>query len=99
MTLLCSCEVVQCCAGEADFVIARNMRRPKAYAVISNDSDFCVFKDCRFILNELFDLENDLQLGTPQIPEKPVRLRCSIISSQKVIESLGVCVLELVYLS
>ena len=88
------CEVVQCSVGEADYVIARNMRRPKAYAVISNDSDFCVFKDCHFIPNELFDLENDLQLGTPQLPEKPIRLRCSMISSQKVVSSLGVSCLS-----
>ena len=81
---------MQCYTGEADLVIAKNMGRPKAFAVLSNDSDFCVFKDCRFVPNDLFDLENDLQLGAPHLPEKPLRLRCAVISSEKVVQSLGV---------
>ena len=82
------CEVVHCASGEADFVIARNLvNRPKAYAVLSNDSDFCIFKDSLFIPNELFDIDNDLRLGMNQIlPEKPAKLKVGIISSDKVIQ-------------
>ena len=87
----CNCEVVQCSAGEADFVIVRNLRaRPKAYAVLSNDSDFCMFEDCRFIPNELFDMKNDLGLGEPQLPEQPIRLQCGILISDKVANMFGV---------
>ena len=46
----CECEIIQLPSGEADYVLAKNLvLRPKAYAVISNDSDFCVFENCRFI--------------------------------------------------
>ena len=88
----CQCEVVQLAAGEADYVLARNLaNRPKAYAVLSNDSDFCVFKDCRFIPNELFDLQGDLGLGQPQsLPEKPVRLMTGVVSASKVVSLLEV---------
>ncbi|KAK2161750.1 hypothetical protein LSH36_110g03068 [Paralvinella palmiformis] len=82
----CKCEVVQCPSGEADFVIARNLQsRPKAFAILSNDSDFCVFSCCKFIPNELFDLQNDLQLGgTEFLPAKPIRLMVGMIRSTKV---------------
>ena len=91
----CNSTVVQCCAGEADFVIAQNMvTRPKAYAVISNDSDFCIFRDCKFISNSLFDLQNDLQLGEPLLlPEKPIRLIAGIVSSERVVSMFGVSAL------
>ena len=56
----CKCEIVQLPAGEADYAIARNLLlRPKAFAVISNDSDFCIFKDCLLIPNELFDIQKN----------------------------------------
>ncbi|KAK3609667.1 hypothetical protein CHS0354_035953 [Potamilus streckersoni] len=85
------CEIVQCPAGEADIVIAKALQeRKKAYAIISNDSDFCVFKDCRFIPNELFDIYGDLQLGITELPEKPLRLVVSVITTTKVMSMLGV---------
>jgi len=89
----CKCEVVQCPSGEADFVIARNLQsRPKAFAILSNDSDFCVFSCCKFIPNELFDLQNDLQLGgTEFLPAKPIRLMVGMIRSTKVTSLLEVC--------
>jgi hypothetical protein len=89
----CKCEVVQCPSGEADFVIARNLQsRPKAFAILSNDSDFCVFSCCKFIPNELFDLQCDLQLGGSQLlPEKPVRLMIGMIRTAKVVQMLEVC--------
>ncbi len=88
----CKCEIVQCSTGEADFVIARNLQsREKAFAVLSNDSDFCVFASCKFIPNDLFDLEHDLQLGGEHLlPEKPLRLLVGILSTSRVADSLGV---------
>ena len=82
-----NCEIVQLPAGEADYAIARNLNlRSKAYAVMSNDSDFCIFKHCQLIPNELFDLHNDLKLAGPQaLPEKPVKFMCGIISSERVV--------------
>lgn len=82
----CNCEVVQCTAGEADYVLARNlMMRPQAFAIFSNDSDFCIFKDCRFIPCQLFDTNNDLRLGGMQkLPEKPQQLTVGVIHSSTV---------------
>ncbi|XP_076451620.1 uncharacterized protein LOC143287487 [Babylonia areolata] len=80
------CEVVQSPMGEADLTLARGMKeREKAYAVLSNDSDFCVFKDCCFIPNILFDLGGDLGLGQPLVSSrKPQRLMCGVVSAQRV---------------
>ena len=89
---VCNCEVVHCTAGEADYVLARNlMIRPQAFAIVSNDSDFCIFKDCRFIPCQLFDTNNDMKLGGMQrMPEKPQRLRVGIIHSHQVASLLQV---------
>ena len=88
----CGCEIIQCVWGEADFVIAKALQeREKAFAILSNDSDFCIFRHCRFIPNELFDLKGDLRLGGDQpYTEKPIRLECGIISSAKMATFLGV---------
>ena len=86
-------EVVQLASGEADYVLARNLElRSKAYAVVSNDSDFCIFENCRFIPNDLFDTRKDLQLGSAVqwLPEKPMRLECGIITTTRVVQMLGV---------
>ena len=89
------CEVIQIPSGEADFVIAKNLlQRPKAYAIMSNDSDFCIFPDCVFIPNDLFDLNNDLQLGSPALlPEKPIRLSVGCVCANKVHGMLGVSII------
>lgn len=86
------CEVIQMPLGEADSLIAKQMReREKAFAVLSNDSDFCVFKDCCFIPNILFDLGSDLGLGQPlALPQKPEQLLCGIVSSKGVQKMLQV---------
>lgn len=91
------CEVIQMPAGEADSLIAKHMReREKAFAVLSNDSDFCVFKDCCFIPNILFDLGSDLGLTQPLVlPRKPQRLLCGVVSSKGVQRMLQV--LPLIY--
>ena len=80
----CGCEVVQISCGEADYVLARNLKkRPKAYAILSNDSDYCIFEDCKFIPLELFDVNKDLNLGAIDqwLPEKPIRLMCGILTA------------------
>jgi len=89
----CNCEIHQSPAGEADLHLARALQeRLKAFAVLSSDSDFCVFKGCRMIPQQLFDLENDLQLGeAKELPEKPLRLMVKVIESEKVMSMLQVC--------
>ena len=89
---MCNCKVVYCTAGEADYVYAQNlMIRPKAFAIFSNDSDFCIFKDCRFIPCQLFDTNNDMKLGEMQrMPDKPQRLRVGVIHSYQVASLLQV---------
>lgn len=86
------CEVMQMAAGEADLLIAKQMKqRAKAIAVMSNDSDFGVFEGCCFIPNDLFDINNDLGLGQPLVlPKKPQRLLCGVISYQNVRKVLAV---------
>ena len=88
----CECEVVQCTSGEADYVLARNlMIRPQAFAIFSNDSDFCIFRDCRFIPCQLFDINNDLKLGgMQQLPEKPQQLTVGVLHSSAVASLLQV---------
>ncbi|KAK7486149.1 hypothetical protein BaRGS_00022615 [Batillaria attramentaria] len=84
------CEVIQMPVGEADLLIAKHMaEREKAYAVLSNDSDFCVFKNCCFIPHALFDIGGDLGLTQPLVlPKKPQRLMCGVVSSQGVQQML-----------
>lgn len=86
----CGCEIHQSPAGEADLLLIRALQeRPQAFAVISNDSDFCVFKESRFIPMQFFDIENDLQLGEPlELPEKPLRLKVKVIQTEKVMSML-----------
>lgn len=92
----CGCELIQSVTGEADFMIAKALHdREKAFAIWSNDSDFCIFSNCRFIPNELFDINNSLQLGLPiDVPMKPESLMCGIISTEKVMNIFGVCILN-----
>jgi hypothetical protein len=88
----CGCEVHQLSFGEADYVIARDLiDRPKAYAVLGNDTDFCIFRESVFIHVDLFDMEGDLGLGGPYVlPEKPLRLVAGIVTQERVSELLGV---------
>ena len=88
----CGCELYQNVAGEADMLLAQALKdRPKAYAILSNDSDFCIIKDSRFIPFQLFDLENDFKLEAPaEVPEKPLRLKVRVIFAEKVVPMLKV---------
>ncbi|WAR13833.1 hypothetical protein MAR_003938 [Mya arenaria] len=87
----CECEIHQSPAGEADLPIIRALRdRPKAFAILSNDSDFCVFKKSRLIPDDLFDIGNDLHLGEPrELPAKPWRLLVKVISTERVMTMLN----------
>ncbi|KAH3779765.1 uncharacterized protein LOC127841801 [Dreissena polymorpha] len=86
----CECEIHQSAAGEADMLVIRALKeRPKAFAILSNDSDFCVFRDSRLIPNKFFDMGNNLRLGCPQeLPEKPSQLLVKVITTEKVMSML-----------
>jgi hypothetical protein len=57
------CEIHHAIAGEADYIIAKALHdRPHAYAILSNDTDFFIFKDRRFIPLELFDTYHNMKL-------------------------------------
>jgi hypothetical protein len=88
------CEIHHAIAGEADKLIAKALHdRPHAYAILSNDTDFCIFKDSRFIPLELFDTCNNMKLGNPgDLPEKPSRLMTVVITPSKVMEMFEVLV-------
>lgn len=87
----CGCECIPSTSGEADFLLAKALHeREKAYAILSNDSDFVVFKDCCFIPTDLFDINHDLQLGMSDLPEKPLQLKVGILSTEKVQQLLQV---------
>lgn len=88
----CGCTVQQLPSGEADYIIAQELQtNQKALAVLSNDTDFLVFRKGAMISNEMFDIHGDLQLGRPiLLPEKPLRLVCHVLKAEKVAESLGV---------
>ncbi|KAK3087147.1 hypothetical protein FSP39_002294 [Pinctada imbricata] len=87
----CGCEIVQSLTGEADYLLAKDFYdREKAFAILSNDSDFCIFKDLRFIPHRLFDMDNDMKMGEPiDIPIKPEKLTCGVLTSSKVMEVFG----------
>ncbi|XP_046370575.2 uncharacterized protein LOC124144991 [Haliotis rufescens] len=87
----CGCIVHQLPSGEADYVIAQELQtNQKALAVLSNDTDFLVFRNGAMISNEMFDIHGDLQLGRPiLLPEKPLRLVCHVLKAEKVAWSLG----------
>ena len=88
----CDCELNQIPGGEADLSLTRAlMERKKAYAILSNDSDFCIFPEGRFIPIQLFDIEHHLHLGQPaEVPQKPLKLMVKVITTEKVMSMLEV---------
>ena len=89
----CNCEIVQVSSGEADFVLYEALQsRPKAYAILSNDSDFCIFENCTFIPIDLFDINHDIFDESPDdwLPKAPHRLMCGTIASENLASLLGV---------
>ncbi|ELU07250.1 hypothetical protein CAPTEDRAFT_190174 [Capitella teleta] len=97
----CGCEFIGVPFGDADTAIARSLiDRPKAYAVLSNDSDFLIFPGCKMIPHKLFDINNSLGLGDDQaLPSLPHSLQCRVMSSTKVARCLEVRESDLVDLS
>ncbi|CAD5112757.1 DgyrCDS1973 [Dimorphilus gyrociliatus] len=75
--------------NETNELIALDLQnRPKAFAVLSNDSDFCIFKNCKFIPFEFFDLDHDMEMGYSPLPCKPLKLNCGIVSASKLAKCL-----------
>ena len=66
-------------------MIAKHLRDDdKAYCVFSGDTDFCIFQNSKYINHDLFDLDNELGLGTNTLEVKtPRQLRCGLISSAR----------------
>lgn len=75
--------------GEADLAIAKYLvENEKAFAVLGNDSDFCVLKGCRFIPDVWFDLNHDLD-SEGDLEHLEVR----VITPERVAAALKVCLL------
>ena len=87
------CELIQLTNEETNAALINSFhRRPKAVAIFSNDSDFCIFENSRFVPNRLFDVENDLLLKDANpLSKKPKKLIIEFVSSEKVQEFLEVC--------
>lgn len=84
-------EFIHIIDNEANEQIALDLqKRTKAFAVLSNDSDFCIFKNCKFIPFEFFDMEHDMELGYSPLPCKPLKLNCGIVSASKLAKCLQV---------
>uniref|UniRef100_A0A1I8H4T0 XPG_I_2 domain-containing protein n=1 Tax=Macrostomum lignano TaxID=282301 RepID=A0A1I8H4T0_9PLAT len=91
------CPVHQAVRGEADYNLAQALlTNRQALAVLSNDSDLCVFRDSVLLPTELFDLHGDLGLGKePQsisqgpLTERPLRLVVGLVSGPNVLKLLG----------
>ena len=85
-------EVIQLAFGEADYTIAQALTmRSNAVAVLSNDSDFALFRDSVFVPFELFDIENDIGLNSSSSgvsQSRPLRLLVGAVSTLRVMKSL-----------
>lgn len=57
--------------GEADYVLMQAFKNRGAVAVLSNDSDFAIFRDCVWMPLKYFDMENSLKIRLLN-PEKAV---------------------------
>ena len=79
------------CRGEAETDMAKYIgdNPDTAFAVLGNDSDFAVLKDCQFIPYDFFDLSRVLipRLMGPAISLETLRVR--VISPMAVVKSLG----------
>ena len=74
--------------GEADVAIAKYVATTeKAFAVLGNDSDFCVMKDCWFIPEPWFDLKDELHSV-----EDLQHLEVRVITPDKVAAALQVSI-------
>lgn len=56
ITALRECDIpIRCTYGEADTTMAKRVAQGKAYAVLSNDSDFVTFPKCRWVRLRTFN--------------------------------------------
>ncbi|BFZ23878.1 hypothetical protein BsWGS_26916 [Bradybaena similaris] len=87
----CGCVIHLQVSGEADNAIAKHLRDdPTAFAVLSNDTDFCIFENCVLMPFDFFDMENELGLGLKSLNVmKPDHLKCGIIHTERVMKVLG----------
>lgn len=85
----CKCEIHQLASGEVDYTVANDLvKRPKAYAILGNDTDFCIFKESVFIHVDLFEMPKDLGLGTGPTTEL-TSLPAKVITQEKLSDILG----------
>ena len=72
--------------------------RPMAFAVLSNDSDFCVMRSSRFIPDLEFDLKDSLGLrrglwDDPRNTQQPIlNLVVDVVTPDRVAAALGVSI-------
>ncbi|CAG5118464.1 unnamed protein product, partial [Candidula unifasciata] len=87
----CGCVIHLQVSGEADHIIAKHLRDDAAaFAVLSNDTDFCIFEHCVLMPLDFFDMNNDLGLGLMSLNVKtPEHLKCGIIRTERVMSLLG----------
>ncbi|XP_064631143.1 uncharacterized protein LOC135489637 [Lineus longissimus] len=85
----CMCEINQLASGEVDYTVANDLvKRPKAYAILGNDTDFCIFKESVFIHVDQFKMPTDLGLGTGPNAELN-SLPAQVITQEKLSDILG----------
>ncbi|XP_067658821.1 uncharacterized protein [Haliotis asinina] len=86
----CGC-TVHCVSEEADRLIALRLQTDqRAFAVLSNDTDFCVFKGGAMIYSQMFDIYKNIKLMPETLlPRKPKKLMCQVVSAERVRTSLG----------
>ncbi|XP_046576910.1 uncharacterized protein LOC124284834 [Haliotis rubra] len=80
----CGC-TVHCVSEEADRFIALKLQTdPRAFAVLSNDTDFCVFEGGAMIYSQMFDMCKNIKLmPRTLLPMKPSKLMCQVVSAEK----------------
>ena len=86
------CELIQIASGEADTLLVQELlRRPKAVAILSDDTDCCIFKNSRFIPYQFFDIENELHMNDETaFSRRPEKLVVRIVSAQSTQQLLRV---------
>eukprot|EP00698_Gefionella_okellyi_P018047 TRINITY_DN5379_c0_g1_i1.p1 TRINITY_DN5379_c0_g1~~TRINITY_DN5379_c0_g1_i1.p1 ORF type:complete len:2125 (+),score=588.22 TRINITY_DN5379_c0_g1_i1:192-6377(+) len=81
--------------SEADVMLANLCRSGECYAVLSRDSDFCVFSGCRYIPTNFFPLCADGSVGFAA--DSPVLAR--VFSAESVARALQIRVTQLIDLA
>ncbi|XP_059147218.1 uncharacterized protein LOC131934962 [Physella acuta] len=84
------CEIHLRVSGEADFALAKRMvEDDRVYAILSNDTDFCIFPNCVYLCLDYFDIHNDLGLRLNTLkPQRPEKLICGVIHTESIMRLL-----------